>query len=138
MKPISTVVVRSVDWMSGSCTCSPQPHETSGLKPASGSDEVGMVTITCVLPSDAEDALAAAEPDADPVPCPAQPAKAPAKGRTAAPAPSAFTNVRRERLEKPFDSMPMGKLLSKRRQDDEAVSAADLLISSSVLRFFIL
>ena len=37
--------------MSGSCTCSPQPHENRGSNPADGSEEVVMDTTTSpVLP----------------------------------------------------------------------------------------
>ena len=45
-KPMSAFVVRSVDWISGSCTCSPQPQETNGSKPAAGSLLTGMETVT--------------------------------------------------------------------------------------------
>ena len=55
----------SVDWMSGSCICSPLPQLIIGLKPTSGSDSVESATTTCG-PDAADDALlVAAEPDAE-------------------------------------------------------------------------
>ena len=45
-RPMSASVLISVDWINGSCTCSPHPHETKGSNPASGSALVGMETMT--------------------------------------------------------------------------------------------
>ncbi len=39
-------MVTSVDWMSGSCTCSPAPQPVKGSNPAAGSELGGMDTVT--------------------------------------------------------------------------------------------
>ena len=95
-KPISAVVVRSVDWISGSCTCSPQPQETNGSKPAAGSLLTGMDTVTWEARSSPFEALPASElPVFELL---AQALSTPPKPTAAALTPATRKNVRLEKL----------------------------------------
>ena len=95
-KPISAVVVRSVDWISGSCTCSPQPQETNGSKPAAGSLLTGMETVTCdACPSLFEVAPLSELPEPESL---AHALNTPPKPTAAALTPAACKNVRLEKL----------------------------------------
>ena len=90
--PMSAVVVSSVDWISGSCTCSPQPQETNGSNPAAGSLLAGIDTVTCAACSSGFEP--AAEPASDDPP--AHALNTPPKPSAAALTPATFTNVRLE------------------------------------------
>ena len=110
---MSALVTMSVDWMSGSCTCSPQPHDTNGSKPAAGSAPVGMVTMTCVWVS--PEALSAASSVSVPSPPSAgceQPASVPPSASAPLPANASFANERRERAGE--DVVDVGMVLLRR------------------------
>ena len=82
-KFMSSSVAMRVDWMSGSCTCSPQPQSTQGSKPADGSFSELMAIVTWRVGSTLVAAGALVAPD------PPQPASALATASAAPP-----TNVR--------------------------------------------
>ena len=96
---MSLSVTTRVDWMSGSCTCSPAPQPTQGSKPPSGSLVVLMAMVTWCFASTA----ALSEPPASVPALSEHPASMPEADRAANPvAASAWRRVRVYGIDRSF------------------------------------